>query len=49
VPAAPAATSKPAASGRILNQILGDEEIQVFLRIDVLQFLPAKELPVVPK
>jgi hypothetical protein len=49
VPAAPAAAIKPAASGRILNQILGDEEIQVFLRIDVLQFLPAKELPVVPK
>jgi hypothetical protein len=48
-PAVPAAPIKPAASGRILNQILGDEEIQVFLRIDVLQFLPAKELPVVPK
>ena len=47
-PAKPA-TTKPADSGRILNQILGDEEIQVFLRIDVLQFLPVKELPVVPK
>ena len=48
-PATPAPAAKPPASGRILNQILGDEEIQVFLRIDVLQFQPVKELPVVPK
>lgn len=47
---APAATpAKPADSSRILNQILGDEEVQVFLRIDILQFLPVKELPAVPK
>lgn len=48
-PAAPAPTKKPADSSRILNPVLGDEEIQVFLRIDVLQFLPVKELPAVPK
>ncbi len=46
-PAAPAAAAKPAApdSGRILQKVLGDEELTVFLRIDVLQFLPTKELP----
>lgn len=54
-PAAPApAAEKPAAaveapkaadSSRILSQVLGDEQIQVFLRIDLLQFLPAKKLP----
>jgi hypothetical protein len=31
-------------SGRILSQVLGDEDVQVFLRIDLLQFLPAKKL-----
>lgn len=43
---APAA-AKPAApdSGRILQKVLGDEELTVFLRVDVLQFLPTKELP----
>ncbi len=41
----PAAASKPAASGRILAQVLGNEEVQVFLRLDLLQFLPAKQLP----
>jgi hypothetical protein len=46
---APAAAKKPADSSRILNPILGEEEIQVFLRIDVLQFLPVKDLPAVPK
>jgi hypothetical protein len=43
--AAPAA----ADSSRILNQILGKEELQVFLRMDALQFLPVKALPEVPK
>ncbi len=33
-----------ADTGRILSQVLGDEDVQVFLRIDLLQFLPAKTL-----
>ena len=50
-PAAPAAAATPARadSSRILNQVLGNEELQVFLNIDVLQFLPVKALPEVPK
>ena len=51
-PAAPAdkpAVETPAAkvadSSRILSQILGSEQLQVFLRLDLLQFLPAKKLP----
>jgi hypothetical protein len=44
--AAPAAeTPKAADSSRILAQVLGNEQVQVFLRLDVLQFLPAKKLP----
>lgn len=36
----------PAAdSSRILSQVLGNEEVQVFLRLDLMQFLPAKKLP----
>lgn len=42
--AAPAAP-KAADSSRILSQVLGDEEVQVFIRLDILQFLPAKKLP----
>jgi hypothetical protein len=42
--AAPAAAA-PADSSRILAQVLGDEEVQVFVRLDLLQFLPAKKLP----
>lgn len=44
--AAPAEAAPPAgdSSGRILSQVLGNENVQVFLRIDLLQFLPAKEL-----
>lgn len=43
---APAAEApKPADTGRILAQVLGNEQVQVFLRLDVLQFLPAKKLP----
>ena len=37
-PAAPAA-------GRILSQVLGMEEVQVFVRIDLMQFLPPAKLP----
>jgi len=40
-----AAPSPPVNSGRILSQVLGSEEIQVFVRLEVLQFLPAKKLP----
>jgi hypothetical protein len=44
-----AAAAKPtpptADSSRILAQVLGNEELQVFLRLDLLQFLPAKTLP----
>jgi hypothetical protein len=43
-PAAPAATAAP-ESGRILQQVLGMEELTVFIRFDVCQFLPVKELP----
>ncbi len=43
--AAPPPAPKPADSSRILAQVLGDEELQVFLRLDILQFLPAKPLP----
>ncbi len=32
-------------TGRILSQVLGAEQVQVFVRLDVLQFLPAKKLP----
>ncbi len=43
--ATPAAAPKAADSSRILSQVLGNEQIQVFLRLDLLQFLPAKKLP----
>jgi len=43
------AAVKPAAvppdTGKVLQQILGFEELSVFLRLDVVQFLPTKELP----
>ena len=41
-------SGKPAVStdsSRILKQVLGNEELIVFLRVDVLQFLPEKPLP----
>lgn len=41
VPEAPVASD----SGQILKQVLGGEEIKVFLRIDVLQFVEPKPLP----
>lgn len=40
-----AAAPKPADASRILAQVLGDEQVQVFVRLDVLQFLPTKKLP----
>ena len=44
--AEPAAPAAPAVdTGRILSQVLGSEDIYVFVRFDVLQFLPVKELP----
>lgn len=41
------ATPAPAAadSSRMLEQVLGNETLQVFLRIDLMQFLPTKDLP----
>jgi len=42
---APAADVGPSDSGQILKQVLGDELIQVFVRIDVIQFLDPKPLP----
>jgi hypothetical protein len=44
-PAAQAPAAPKADSSRILAQVLGSEQIQVFLRLDVLEFLPAKKLP----
>lgn len=35
----------PVDTGKVLQQILGFEELSVFLRLDVVQFLPTKELP----
>ena len=32
-------------TSRILSQVLGNEEVQVFLRLDLMQFLPVKKLP----
>jgi hypothetical protein len=43
--AAPKPAPKPVDSSRILAQVLGNEELQVFLRLDLMQFLPAKTLP----
>lgn len=42
---ADAPAAEPADSGEILKQVLGSEEIQVFLKIDVLQFLEPREIP----
>jgi hypothetical protein len=48
-PGTPASTtpSTPAVvdSSRILSQVLGNEEVLVFVRLDLMQFLPAKKLP----
>lgn len=44
--AAPPATPAPAVAdtSKILQQVLGTEDITVFIRLDVLRFLPAKDL-----
>lgn len=42
--AAPSAEA-PADSSRILAQVLGGEEVLVFVRFDLTMFLPSKELP----
>lgn len=44
-PEKPAVAPKAADSSRILSQVLGNEQVQVFLRLDLLEFLPAKKLP----
>ncbi len=51
-PSGPAAAEKAGIdaptsgdSSKILAQVLGNEQIQVFLRLDILQFLPVKKLP----
>ncbi len=56
VPAAPAVAATPRAaaapavdSSSILKRVLGSEELEVFLHIDVLEFVPVKALPEVPK
>jgi hypothetical protein len=43
--AKPAPAPKSVDSGRILSQVLGNEEVQVFIRLDFLRFLPAQKLP----
>lgn len=40
-----AEASVPVDEGRILEQVLGSERVNVFLRIDILQFLAPQELP----
>jgi hypothetical protein len=45
-PTAPDTGSAAAPStGRILSQVLGSENVNVFLRLELLEFLPAKKLP----
>ncbi len=48
-PAAATAATAASDSSRILNRVLGSEELEVFLHIDVLEFFPIKALPEVPK
>ncbi len=48
-PAEPAVDAAPAHAAadtsRILTQIAGAEDLTVFIRVDVMQFLPVKDLP----
>ncbi|MES2995593.1 MAG: Amuc_1100 family pilus-like protein [Verrucomicrobiota bacterium] len=45
-PAPPAAAQPaPLDTSRKLQQILGTEELRVFIRFDIMQFQPAKQLP----
>lgn len=39
------AATAPKPGARILSQVLGREDILVFMRIDLMQFLPAAKLP----
>lgn len=43
--AAPAAAPAVNDSSKILSQVLGNEEVQVFVRLDILNFLEEKKLP----
>ena len=46
LPEQPDALTLPlGGSGRILSQVLGQEELEVFVRLDLLLFLEAQELP----
>ena len=36
---------KSADSSKILSQVLGNEQLNVFIRLDILQFLPVQKLP----
>jgi hypothetical protein len=44
-PAPESAAPTTGEDNRILAQVLGNEDLQVFLRLDLMQFLPPKELP----
>lgn len=43
--AAPAPAPAPADTSRVLQQVLGAEQLRVFVRIDVMHLLPEKKLP----
>jgi len=43
-PAPEAAPAPKSTTGRILSQVLGMEQVQVFVRLDLMQFLPEKKL-----
>ena len=43
--ATPAPVSATGDSSRILSQVLGNEDVQVFLRLDLMPFLPVQKLP----
>ena len=42
---APAPAPAPADTSRVLQQVLGAEQLRVFVRIDVMRLLPEKKLP----
>ncbi len=44
-PEKPAAAPERADTSRILSQVLGNEQVHVFVRLDILQFFPVKKLP----
>lgn len=43
--APPVQKSEPAESGRILSQVLGNEEVHAFIRLDLVLPLPPQNLP----